>query len=44
MEFKHTKEFIEAVFPDTKITMPIIIPEDIVPLYKIWCIENGKEE
>ena len=44
MEYKHAKEFIEAVFPEVKVTEPIVIPEDIIPLYEVWCRENGKEE
>lgn len=39
---KHTKEFIEAVFPEVKVKEPTI-PEDIAPLYRLWCIENGKK-
>ena len=41
---KHAKEFIEAVFPEVKVTEPIVIPEDIIPLYKAWCRQNEKEE
>ena len=44
MEFKHAKEFMAEVFPDTEVTAPIIIPDDIIPLYLAWCRQNGKEE
>lgn len=40
-KFKYIKEFTESVFPDVK--EPVTVPEDIIPLYRLWCIENGKE-
>lgn len=43
-KFKYIKEFTEAVFPDTKLPEgEVTIPEDIVPLYRLWCVMNGKE-
>ncbi len=43
MEYKHIREFIAAVFPDAKVPAKPVLPEDVVPLYLLWCFENGKE-
>ena len=45
MEYKHAREFVKEVFPDTKLpeNEVIVIPEDIKPVYRAWCEQNGKE-
>lgn len=44
MEYKHAREFVKEVFPEVNLPEEeVTIPEDIVPLYKYWCEQNGKE-
>ena len=43
--FKYVREFIREVFPSVKVKVRdvLVVPEDIVPLYRMWCIANGLE-